>query len=102
MRQRQADVSREILSGLVTAPLDKVYPKGSTSPLDTVYSTGSTSTLVRVTAELGRRSYPPEARADGCYGMLTPQGSTPTGISLMTASVAVSMTLTLFDRPLAT
>jgi hypothetical protein len=34
--------------------------------------------------------------------MLTPHGIAPTGISLIALSVVVSMTLTLFERPLAT
>jgi len=35
-------------------------------------------------------------------GIVTPHGSSPTGMSLMTLSVPVSITLTLLERPLAT
>ena len=35
-------------------------------------------------------------------GIVTPQGNSPTGISFVTASFAVSITLTLFERPFAT
>ncbi len=35
-------------------------------------------------------------------GIATPHGSSPTGISLITLSACVSITLTLLERPLAT
>jgi hypothetical protein len=38
----------------------------------------------------------------GHCGIVTPHGSSPTGISFVTLSEAVSITLTLFERPFAT
>jgi len=47
------------------------------------------------------RSGATSSRARHC-GIVTPHGSSPTGISFVTLSEAVSITLTLFERPFAT
>ncbi len=47
------------------------------------------------------RSGTTSSRAAHC-GIVTPHGSSPTGISLVTLRVTVSITLTLLERPFAT